>query len=235
MICSYTESQIYRNGYQKALLDVKNWFERHSWILKMLRMYNKKYVEMKAWYDDIDTATLQRIKTYSAFNDAESKNLMIQTIYEYREQQLIKAKKIIEELSKSLFLAKGIVRDLIDDTVDFKESKERAVYCYERGSFDDYREAMSFLKEKEIGYFSYYAGFLAGLEAGKPNWHKVADGDLPKDNMPYIVKVKLNYRGAPNISYWIKDNLHDDFEKHKNYTEDIIAWCEIPKYEKEEI
>lgn len=76
--------------------------------------------------------------------------------------------------------------------------------------------------------------YLAGLKAGKPNWHKVADGDLPKDNMPYIVKVKLNYRGAPNISYWIKDNLHDDFEKHKNYTEDIIAWCEIPKYEEEE-
>jgi hypothetical protein len=75
--------------------------------------------------------------------------------------------------------------------------------------------------------------FLAGLEAGRPVWHRVADGDLPKDNMPYIVKVKLNYRGAPNISYWIKDNLHDDFEKHKNYTEDIIAWCEIPKYTEE--
>ena len=28
---------------------------------------------MIAWYDDIDTATLQRIKTYSAFNDPESK------------------------------------------------------------------------------------------------------------------------------------------------------------------
>ena len=46
MICSYTESQIYRNGYQKALLDVKNWFERHSWSLKTSRMYNKKSVEM---------------------------------------------------------------------------------------------------------------------------------------------------------------------------------------------
>lgn len=69
------------------------------------------------------------------------------------------------------------------------------------------------------------------LKEKKTKWHKVADGDLPKDNMPYIVKVKLNYRGAPNISYWIKDNLHDDFEKHKNYTEDIIAWCEIPRCE----
>lgn len=117
--------------------------------------------EMKAWYDDIDTATLQRIKTYSAFNDAESKNLMIQTVYEYREkeiaelekqskvkeQYLTKAKEIIEELSKSLFLAKGIVRDLIDDTVDFKESKERAIYCYEQEHFDTYKEAEQFLQE----------------------------------------------------------------------------------------
>ena len=46
MIFSYTESQIYRDGYQQACLDVKNWFERHSWALKTLRMYNKKFVEM---------------------------------------------------------------------------------------------------------------------------------------------------------------------------------------------
>ena len=46
MICSYTESQICRDGYQKALWDVKDWFERHSWALKTLRMYNKKFVEM---------------------------------------------------------------------------------------------------------------------------------------------------------------------------------------------
>ena len=39
---------------------------------------------MKEWYNDIDSATLQRIKTYSAFNDAQSKNLMVQTMYESR-------------------------------------------------------------------------------------------------------------------------------------------------------
>ena len=60
---------------------------------------------------------------------------------------LTKAKEIIEELSKSLFLAKGIVRDLIDDTVDFKESKERAIYCYKQEKFDTYKEAVQFLKE----------------------------------------------------------------------------------------
>ena len=63
------------------------------------------------------------------------------------KEQLTKAKEIIEELSKSLFLAKGIIRDLIDDTVDFKESKERAIYCYEQEKFDTYKEAVEFLKE----------------------------------------------------------------------------------------
>lgn len=65
------------------------------------------------------------------------------------ENQLTKAKELIKELSKSLFLAKGIVRDLIDDTVDFKESKERATYCYEQEKFDTYKKAEQFLKETE--------------------------------------------------------------------------------------
>ena len=62
---------------------------------------------------------------------------------------LTKAKELIDSLSKSLFVAKGIVRDLIDDTVDFKESKERATYCYEQKKFDTYKEAEQFLSEVE--------------------------------------------------------------------------------------
>lgn len=37
---------------------------------------------MNAWHDILDAATVQRIKAYSAFNDAESKHLMIQTAME---------------------------------------------------------------------------------------------------------------------------------------------------------
>ncbi len=62
--------------------------------------------------------------------------------------QLTKAKEIIKDLSKSLFLAKGIVRDLIDDAVDFKESKERAIYCYEQEKFDTYKKAVQFLNSE---------------------------------------------------------------------------------------
>ena len=66
---------------------------------------------MKAWYDDIDVATLQRIKTYSAFCDYKSQNLMLQTLYEamqkkideYKEtnrQIALDYKKLLEEIEK---------------------------------------------------------------------------------------------------------------------------------------
>ena len=57
------------------------------------------------------------------------------------------AKEIIRDLSKSLFLAKGLIRDLCDDTVDFRESKERALYCYNQEHLDGYKKAEAFLKE----------------------------------------------------------------------------------------
>ena len=53
---------------------------------------------MKAWYDDIDAATLQRIKTYSAFNDPKSKNLMIQTMYEYKQEEVEELETQIEKM-----------------------------------------------------------------------------------------------------------------------------------------
>ena len=69
---------------------------------------------MIAWYDDIDTATLQRIKTYSAFNDPESKNLMVQTMYEYRQEEIAELEKENAELKEQLkpencieYLARG--------------------------------------------------------------------------------------------------------------------------------
>ena len=55
---------------------------------------------MKAWYDDIDCATLQRIKAYSAFNDATSKNFMIQMMYEYREKEIKDFKETNHELAE---------------------------------------------------------------------------------------------------------------------------------------
>lgn len=80
---------------------------------------------MKAWYDDIDTATLQRIKTYSAFNDPESKNLMVQTMYEYREKEIQDFKETNHELAlesiarqKRIEKAKGLLNILLEQMIE---------------------------------------------------------------------------------------------------------------------
>ena len=39
----------YIGGYSKALLDVKNWFEDHSEILKFNRLYNEKGIRNILW------------------------------------------------------------------------------------------------------------------------------------------------------------------------------------------
>lgn len=46
MIVDWNKETARREGYFQALLDVKNWFERHSTALKLVRMYNQKNIEM---------------------------------------------------------------------------------------------------------------------------------------------------------------------------------------------
>ena len=75
-----------------------------------------------------------------------------------------------------------------------------------------------------------YKSFLAGLKAGRPQWHKVADGDLPKENKIYLVAMKDNGLAIAyfNGRYWkTKYNLGD----FGHCVETVIAWCEIPKFE----
>ena len=77
---------------------------------------------------------------------------------------------------------------------------------------------------------SYIDGFKDGLEAGKSKWHKVADGDLPKD----FVHV-LNEKGN-KVMY---DARERTWQKYSECCEDYVAaeqpvaWCEVPKFEEE--
>ena len=75
---------------------------------------------MKAWYDDIDSATLQRIKTYSAFNDAMSKNLMVQTMYEYREKEVQDFKETNHELAETCIARKNRIAELEKENAELK-------------------------------------------------------------------------------------------------------------------
>lgn len=70
--------------------------------------------------------------------------------------------------------------------------------------------------------------FLAGLKAGRPEWHKVADGDLPKDNRLVLIQV-VNGNSTMGIFYV---NAWREIYNCKELT-GVIAWCEIPKYTEE--
>ena len=79
--------------------------------------------KMKAWYDDIDTATLQRIKTYSAFNDATSKNLMMQTMYEYREKEIQNFKETNHELAETCIERRKRIAELTKENAELKKQQ----------------------------------------------------------------------------------------------------------------
>ena len=82
--------------------------------------------------------------------------------------------------------------------------------------------------------------FLAGLKAGKDmnvatKWHKVVDGDLPKRVDDYVTNIGvLTYDSYGNGVY----KWHTPHCEACDYAEEVdgnevIAWCEIPKYTEE--
>ena len=76
--------------------------------------------------------------------------------------------------------------------------------------------------------------FLAGLKAGRPQWHDLRKdpNDLPKEDI-YLV-IRLNDENTCYkycTGFWEKDEkvFHTLF-CDKVDTKDIIAWCEIPQF-----
>lgn len=105
----------------------------------------------------------------------------------------------------------------------YKQLQEENARLHER---KDYLE--SFIVEK--GWYEY-----VGEETPKTVWHKVADGDLPKENMEVCCFYKNgNYDVGKLISAWGKHKW--DLNRVNVFVElnDVIAWTELPKYEGEE-
>lgn len=106
--------------------------------------------------------------------------------------------------------------------------------------------------EKEKVEHELKQAFLAGLKAGRPEWHKVADGDLPKGDDSFgetsihrKIYLKDRYGNLYTGNYYPKDKCHprDCFAvefldwglQGANFCEkeQILEWCEIPKYTEE--
>ena len=105
------------------------------------------------------------------------------------------------------------------------------------------KEAEEFERRKHYRYEDNdYCGDIAdgiiqayqqGAEFGynKANeWHKVADGDLPKENKLYLVQIKDNGLAIAyfNGRHWeTRYNLGES----GHCVETVIAWREIPTFE----
>lgn len=86
---------------------------------------------------------------------------------------------------------------------------------------------------------SSHKAFLAGLKAGRPQWHKITDwkdnSQFPKDELTtYLVRLYQDHYAICELDitegyrqFYLLDNL-DDIDP-----EDVIAWCEIPTFDKE--
>ena len=71
--------------------------------------------------------------------------------------------------------------------------------------------------------------FLAGLTESRPKWHKVADGDFPKDGVQVLSEKGhlVIYKG--DCFCWFEYSPNADNIKLRKW-EEPIAWCEKPTY-----
>lgn len=91
-------------------------------------------------------------------------------------------------------------------------------FTYEELSYELQEKAYDFKKGAEFGY-------------NKANeWHKVADGTIPKENKRYLVQIKDNGLAIAyfNGQHWeTRYNLGES----GHCVETVIAWREIPTFE----
>lgn len=90
-----------------------------------------------------------------------------------------------------------------------------------------------------------FNAFLAGLKAGKDinvltKWHKVADGDLPKETEfieSDVLLLLVQLKGTEHKRYELGRYIFSEnvfTYTHLKLVEDVVAWCEIPKFEVKE-
>ena len=77
---------------------------------------------------------------------------------------------------------------------------------------------------------SFKDGFLAGLKAGRPQWHKA---DVPTSPINKVVLGYIKHYNSKlfcfvgwNGKWWYDAGTYNDEVK-------LIAWCEIPTFDKE--
>lgn len=83
----------------------------------------------------------------------------------------------------------------------------------------------------------YKDGFLAGLKEGRQQWHDLRKdpNDLPKRNNELTDKsdVIITDKGIAHYNFRKQKWYVHNFECDMSFSECVIAWCEIPTFDKE--
>ena len=95
-------------------------------------------------------------------------------------------------------------------------------YTAKNGFGSDCNNLTSYDANKEIEQ-----AFLAGLKAGKPVWHDLRENKNLVPDSPRLVLVKCIDSINCEFSYYIDNSWI------LNRNVPVIAWCEIPTFDKE--
>lgn len=86
-------------------------------------------------------------------------------------------------------------------------------------------------------YEDTHEGKWVKRENNNPKWHLVVDGDLPKETEfieSDVLLLLVQLKGTKNKRYELgRYNFSRNIFSypHLNVVEDVVAWCEIPKFE----
>ena len=97
---------------------------------------------------------------------------------------------------------------------------EEMAEAYSTENWEYYEEGQNDSKALKQAY-------LAGLKAGRPKWHKVADGDLPEYR--YYVLVSRGTRTDKALYNKYEEKWYSYYDDDE--LDSVTAWCEIPKFE----
>ena len=104
-------------------------------------------------------------------------------------------------------------------------TEEEMAEAYANENWEHYEEGQNDSKALKQAY-------LAGLKAGRPQWHDLRKdpNDLPKNNAMVLTRLK-NKR--LKISTFMENKFTIWNKDYDTYTKlyDVIAWCEISKFE----
>ena len=75
-----------------------------------------------------------------------------------------------------------------------------------------------------------YDGFLAGLKAGRPQWHNINDTEPSKEQLGKQLLIRMeSVIGDTDYDYLVYKYTGESITD----VPDVIAWCEIPTFDKE--